>query len=928
MNFNRFQRHSLRTRVTLFTLVIILISIWSLSLYTGRMLRKDMQGLLGNQQLSTVSLVATEINEELTDRLEALQRVASGTSAATMGNLAALQASLENRLVLQGLFNGGIFVIAPDGTAIAGIPAQAQRIGANYLDRDHVAAALKEGKSTIGRPAIGKKLKVPTLSMAVPIRDAKGQVVGALTGIINLSLPNVLDKISHSRYGLTGSYVLVARQHRMIVTTTDRNRVMELLPAPGTHPAIDRFIQGYAGTTIFVNPMGEEVLASVKDIPVADWYLAVMLPTAEAFATVDALQRRMLLATLLLTLLAGGLTWWMLGRHLAPLQATATTLAALADQNEPLGPLPVTRKDEIGQLINGFNRLLAGLAQRQEKLRQSEERYRTLTEWSPEPLIVHDGTTLLYVNPAAIRIIGAQCAQDLLGKPIMELVHPDFRAIVRARVMTGVVQRSTSPMLEEKFLKLDGTAIDVEVQSTPISYDGIPAVQVAIRDITERKAAQDQIQLLAFSDPLTNLPNRRLLLDRLKQAQNASSRHQQKGALLFIDLDNFKTINDTLGHEQGDLLLQQVAKRLIECVRESDTVARLGGDEFVVLQEQLSRNPREAATQAETVGEKILAALNKPFQDGLCGHRGTCSIGITLFGGSPNDNPAEPLKWAELAMYQAKAAGRNSLRFYDPQMQAAVSARAALEAGLREAIAKSQFLLHYQAQVTDQRQIIGVEALVRWNDPLRGMASPAEFIPLAEETGLILPLGRWVLEAACSQLAQWATRPAMAHLTLAVNVSARQFHQDDFIDQLLLILERTGANPQRLKLELTESVLVANVEGVIATMNALKGRGVSFSLDDFGTGYSSLSYLKRLPIDQLKIDQGFVRDILIDANDAAIAKMVIAMADSLGLNVIAEGVETEAQRDFLAGLGCHAYQGYLFSRPLPIQEFEALLQRA
>jgi EAL domain-containing protein (putative c-di-GMP-specific phosphodiesterase class I) len=285
------------------------------------------------------------------------------------------------------------------------------------------------------------------------------------------------------------------------------------------------------------------------------------------------------------------------------------------------------------------------------------------------------------------------------------------------------------------------------------------------------------------------------------------------------------------------------------------------------------------------------------------------------------------MKRADLAMYQAKAAGRNTLRFFDPQMQAVVTARAALEMGLREAVVKNQFCLFYQAQVAGNSQVTGAEALVRWLHPQRGLVSPAEFIPLAEETGLILQLGHWVLDAACTQLAQWATQPAMAHLTVAVNVSARQFLQPDFVEQVLTVLERTSANPQRLKLELTESLLVSNVEDIIAKMSALKERGVGFSLDDFGTGYSSLSYLKRLPLDQLKIDQGFVRDILIDSNDAAIAKMVVALANSLGLAVIAEGVETEAQRDFLAGQGCHAYQGYLFSRPLPLHEFEALAKR-
>ena len=395
--------------------------------------------------------------------------------------------------------------------------------------------------------------------------------------------------------------------------------------------------------------------------------------------------------------------------------------------------------------------------------------------------------------------------------------------------------------------------------------------------------------------------------------------------MLLVDIDNFKNINDVIGHERGDVVLQQVAKRLVACIRAGDTVSRLGADEFVVFLEQLDQNPLEAAMEAELVGNKVLDALRQPYQLEGSEMHCTASIGITRFG-EQHEDTVEALKRAELAMFQAKAHGRNTLRFFDPKMQAVVNSRVAMEASLRDAVEKDQFVLHYQPQVTSQGQITGVEALLRWLDPKRGMVSPAEFIPIAEETGLILPIGNWVLETACEQLVLWAGRPGMEHLTVAVNVSARQIQQRDFVDRVLTTLERTGAKAHRLKLELTESLLVEDVEGVIAKMNALKRKGVTFSLDDFGTGYSSLSYLKRMPLDQLKIDQGFVRDILVDANDAAIARMVVALAESLGLVVIPEGVETAAQRDFLAGLGCHTFQGYLFSRPLTLEAFEAFVQ--
>lgn len=445
-------------------------------------------------------------------------------------------------------------------------------------------------------------------------------------------------------------------------------------------------------------------------------------------------------------------------------------------------------------------------------------------------------------------------------------------------------------------------------------------------DITAQKKTEEKIQALAFFDQLTGLPNRTLLMDRLKQTMTATARNEGHGALLFIDLDHFKTLNDTLGHDQGDLLLKQVAQRLTACIREGDTVARIGGDEFVVVLPGLSPVAEDAARSTELVGEKIIQALNADYQLGGHPYTSTASVGATLFMGK--DTTLDDLmKQADLAMYRAKESGRNTLRFFDPDMESAVISRVALERSLREAIEQQQFCIHYQAQVLEDGTLTGAEALVRWQHPERGTVFPAEFIHLAEETGLILPLGLWVLRAACLQLAAWSQDPGMAHVTIALNVSPRQFRQAGFVDQLIEVIGSTGVNPERLKLELTEGLLVENPEEVAGKMTLLRARGVGFALDDFGTGYSSLSYLKRMPFDQLKIDQSFVRDVLSDPNDAAIAGTIVALAESLGLGVIAEGVETVAQRDFLASLGCHAFQGYLFSRPLPVDEFEALVKR-
>jgi diguanylate cyclase (GGDEF)-like protein/PAS domain S-box-containing protein len=447
-------------------------------------------------------------------------------------------------------------------------------------------------------------------------------------------------------------------------------------------------------------------------------------------------------------------------------------------------------------------------------------------------------------------------------------------------------------------------------------------------DITERKAAEESVKSLAYYDPLTELPNRRLLLAILDQALISCKRSGRTGAILFIDLDNFKTLNDTLGHDYGDMLLQRVAQRLTASVREGDTVARLGGDEFVVLLEDLSSDSLEAASQTETIGEKILASLNLPYQLSIHEYHSTPSIGATLFSNQHISVDAL-FKQADIAMYQSKKAGRNTLSFFDPKMQSSINARVALEKELRLAIVNREFQLYYQIQVDGSinHGPIGAEALIRWIHPERGLIPPDEFIPLAEETGLILPIGEWVLETACLQLVKWSKQLPFEKLTIAVNVSALQFKQANFADQVINVIERTGVNPKSLKLELTESMLVSDIESVIAKMAVLKARGVGFALDDFGTGYSSLSYLTRLPLDQLKIDRAFVMNLETNDDSVSVCAAIISLAHSLKLRVVAEGIETDTQSYILStGHLCDYLQGYLYGKPLPIELFEALVK--
>jgi len=591
-------------------------------------------------------------------------------------------------------------------------------------------------------------------------------------------------------------------------------------------------------------------------------------------------------------------------------------------------------------------------------------------EVSLKPLLTRTLQRLLYYTsfPAGFICLELDCSSEASGQCMVEIaaVVGDYDLIKltgqrvslpRALVCGGAAREGDAAGLLENFssartryhsylrLPIDGNGVVVLIaprvpeSELPLTHMFQPVMAHLARSIllcrnydaytsgliTARDQAQATAHHLAYYDVLTGLPNRQLLQDRLEEALSASRHDGQHGALLFLDLDQFKTINDAKGHDTGDQLLLEVSRRLRAAVHEDEIVARVGGDEFVIVLRGLGDSEEKAVSQAILAAESIRASVGRPCHLGDGVHYTTSSIGIVLFRGG-DERPDDLLRYADSAMYQAKAEGRNTIRFYDPQMQAVIEARAALEDELRSALDKRQLRLYYQIQVDSLRRPLGAEVLLRWEHPARGLVSPAQFIPLAEETGMIVPIGLWVLETACAQLKAWQGNPLTRDLVLAVNVSAQQFRQADFVMHVQHALLASGAKPSHLKLELTESMVQENIDATIAKMRELRLLGLSFSMDDFGTGYSSLQYLKRLPLDQIKIDQSFVREISNDPNDAVIVQTIIAMSDSLGLDVIAEGVETEAQRAFLAERGCLAYQGYLFGRPVPLERFEDMLR--
>ena len=539
-----------------------------------------------------------------------------------------------------------------------------------------------------------------------------------------------------------------------------------------------------------------------------------------------------------------------------------------------------------------------------------------------EGIIVTDAkTNILRVNNAFAEITGYSAEESIgktpnflsSGKHDEKFYDAMWAAIKQHGVWEGEIwnRRKSGEIYLERLV----------ITAVKDKNGNITNYVASLADITESKAASDEIKNLAFYDPLTQLPNRRLLIDRLQQALATSSHSGQIGALLFLDIDYFKVLNDTLGHNTGDLLLKMIAARLKSCVREADTIARIGGDEFVILIENLGAEKLTAASCTEILAEKILNLIAQPYKLDSYDYPGSASIGATLFF-DHEEGFEDILKQADIAMYQAKDCGRNAIRFFDIKMQEAVSARLNLERELRNAIDNNQFELYYQIQLNKEKAPIGAEALIRWIHPELGTISPAQFIPLAEDTGLILPIGQWVLDTACAQLKKWQSKKSTREFSISVNVSAKQFNQANFITQVHDTVVRHAIDPAFLNLELTESMLLESVEIMIDKMMELRKIGVRFELDDFGTGYSSLQYLKRLPLNQLKIDQSFIRDIAIDDNDKTLVRTIIAMAHNLGLKVIAEGVEDESQQQFLMDHDCDHFQGYLFGKPMPINMLE------
>lgn len=786
---------SFKNRILIVVLALFSAGIYGLAARTAAVMREDIEKLLADQMSTTVNYVAADIDRKIRERIDRLSELAQSITPEILADPAKLRVHLQQHEFSSAIFPTGVFVVNKDVTVIAEYPVIAGRLGGSLQDRDFVLATLATGKPTVSRPVMGRFAKRPVFTIAVPLRDASGNPAGILVASLYPSDPNLFGQLEETKIGKTGYFVVISPKDRLIVSATDKNRIMQALPAKGVNPLMDaRIEQGFEGAGVVTNSLGVESLTLSRNMKTTGWIVLSAVPTKEAFVPAATVKRQIYLAALLMTLVMIVILRLFLTREMTPLVEAGAKMRRMIEGKESFAPIPVRREDEIGELVANFNRLVL---------------------W--------------------------------------------------------------------------------------------------------RKDTEQEMEFIAFHDTLTGLSNRLQVQDRFEQAKVHAYRAKSKVAMLFLDLDSFKTINDSLGHTAGDALLQQVAARLGECVRDADTISRQGGDEFLILLPDI-----HDADATGPVLVKIMERLQDPFH--AEGHElsTSVSIGIAIFPDDGEDFNTL-LKKADMAMYRAKETGRNTYCFFNEQMNVDAVENFSMRSGLKRALERGEFVLHYQPQIDlSSGAVVGAEALIRWNHPELGMIHPARFIHVAEESGLIVPIGEWVMHEACHQAMDWK-KAGLSGLTMAVNLSAVQFKRGDVKQTVINALEESGFDPRYLELELTESILIHNTESVLATVKRLKLMGVKLSIDDFGTGYSSLSYLKRFAVNKLKIDKSFIRDLATDPDDAAIVRAIIQMAHGLNLKAIAEGVENAGMLEQLRGFQCDEAQGHHFASPMPAEEFERYL---
>jgi len=909
---------SLKIRVVLAVALLFIVFAGLLTWLTLRHFDQNFRQNLYQDQFLLASTLAKALDDKLEQSQELLQLTARDVPAAALRDARVAQDFLDRQAALRAIFTDGLALLSEDGRLIAESPYLPGRRGRDLSGLDAYRSVSATRQPHISRPFASERAQGrPAITIGIPLFNIRGDMVGRLHGSIELEGRNFLSDLNHVRLGRTG-YISLFTRERIFIANRNPQRILKPIVQPGLNPLVDRAVAGFEGSGTVVTSRGEEVMSSFKHLGTVPWLLSVNLPVAEAEEPLREARNLLLTGIAAGTLVVVVLIGLIMRRALTPLETLTRHVRSLHDRPGPQRQLALQRDDEIGTLVQAFNDMVGRLDRQQQTLRESEARFRSLAELSTDWFWEQDEA--FRFTQVSRGIYGADMVPHI-GRTRWDqpVVSPDeagweaHRALLnRHEPFHDFIYQVRDSQGMVRTLSISGTPIFDE-QGVFRGYRGVGS------DITDRKAAEQRIEYLAYHDALTGLPNRLLVQDRFVQAMAQADRHQTRIALVYLDLDNFKTINDTLGHAAGDELLREVARRLRESVRDSDTISRQGGDEFLLMLGELSDTEVVAA-----VVLKIMDRLQEPVRIGTQELSVSASIGVAI--GPEDGRDFETLrKKADMAMYRSKEAGRNAYHFFDPTMDAEAGEHLLMRNGLRRALERDEFLLHYQPQYDlASGQLTGVEALIRWQHPELGLVAPARFIGVAEESGLIVAMGDWVLQQACQQAMRWR-RAGLPPLTLAVNLSAIQFKRGQVEQSVRRALEASGLPPHLLELELTESILIQNMESVLSSVRALKEVGVKLAIDDFGTGYSSLAYLKQLDIDLLKIDQGFVRDLASDPDDAAIVRAIIQMARSLNLRTLAEGVETGQIRDQLRAFGCDAAQGYFYSQPVPAPEIERLL---
>jgi diguanylate cyclase (GGDEF)-like protein/PAS domain S-box-containing protein len=911
---------TLKTKMALAVSALFVLFVAGMVYFSLSYLEREFKSAIAAQQLSLLSSLAGNIENKLGLTHKALIAAASRVDPAILANADKAQKFLDGNTVLLSMFDNGIFLVSGEGRLIAESPYLPGRRGEDTSSREFFRKTVATKKAYTSRPYISTRHPGrPALVQTVPVLDSAGQVIGVLEGSFDLLGENVLADLSTVKIGSTG-YVFLTDNRRNVIFHKDPSQIMKQLSRSGVNPQVDLVSGIFEGTDETVTSNGIHMITAIKQLPATGWILGADLPLDEAYAPLHQAKQYILVATLTGMIAMLTLVWFLMKRMILPLETITEQVESLQGKSGTQRAINFESTDEFGSLARAFNNMLLVLDLNEEALRESEINFRALADNANDGMLIaiHNGN-IAYANRRVSQITGYP-VPELLQANLSGLVSRDDLKQVTEWHNRVVIGEETHQQHELALVCKDGSITPVEVTNATTTWHGHPADLIVVRDISQRKRSDAQLNYLAYYDGLTGLPNRVLFNDRLRQVTIDAKRHNRIAAVLFLDIDRFKGVNDTMGHAAGDLLLKKAAERLNVHMREGDTIARLGGDEFALILADLTRQQ-----DAAVVANKILQSFNEPFR--IDGNELfiTISIGITLFP-LDTDDVDTLLKNSDSAMYHAKEQGRNNFQFYSPELTAAAQERFSLEASLRHALDRDELFLMYQPQVSiTTGKVTGVEALLRWKSQDFGLVPPSRFIPLAEDTGLIIPIGEWALHTACRQLRSWLME-GLPGIGLSVNLSTRQFRQNKFSDTVAYVLAATALDPRYLDLEITESILMESGLTGRATLTDIKALGVTLSIDDFGTGYSSLSYLKEFPIDTLKIDQSFVRDINTDANSNSIIRAIIAMGHSLGLKITAEGVATEDQLDILHAEGCDEYQGYFFSEPLSASEIPKLLR--